>query len=855
MTGRIRSVSTHRRTPIQARWSLCATPAGQIRTPVQLQGAQSAVWQPIAAGDTVAGALRAAGKWSLDAAARRFDADDWWFCARFDAPARTAEQVLRDLEFSGLAGECELWLNGEPLLASDNMHLAHVCAGPALIATGENELLMRFASLDARLAQRRPRPRWRAPMIEHQQLRWTRVSLLGRTPGWSPPAPAIGPWRAIEWIEREAIQVSRLRLHAGIEGAEGRLSVSVEMTPLAAQARIAEARLRVQRDAVVHEIALGRAGSNDAGFEATLAIPDVAPWWPHTHGEPALYAAQIVVRLTGDDAAVIVDLGSVGFRSISLDTTGGDFSLSVNGIAVFCRGANWTPLDVVSPNASAEATRAALAQVAAAGMNMLRVNGCMVYENADFFDACDALGILVWQDFMFANMDYPADDPAFNASVQGEARQQLARWQGRPSLAVLCGNSEAEQQAAMWGSPRELWSQPLFEHELAALSNEWCPDVPYWPSSAHGGSFPHQNNVGTTSYYGVGAYLRPLEDARRAELRFATECLAFANVPPAATIARMPGGTGLRTHHPGWKERASHDLGAGWDFEDVRDHYLQLLYGVDPVALRSVDHDRYLSLSRGVGAELAQATFAEWRRPASTCRGALVLFLRDLWAGAGWGLLDERGAPKAAFHGLKRALAPISVFMTDEGTNGVDLHVVNDPGVALSATVEVALYRDDGLRIQSSQRDCALPAHGARTWPLAEWFDGFIDISRAYRFGPAEHALVVATLRDAAGATLSQAFHFPEGRPSARRRDVGLSVRDIQKNDDASVILTLTSHGFAQSVYFEADGYEPDDEYFHIAPGEARMVKLTPTRTSGKPATRGSVLALNAWTGATFAFT
>ena len=235
---------------------------------------------------------------------------------------------------------------------------------------------------------------------------------------------------------------------------------------------------------------------------------------------------------------------------------------------------------------------------------MLRVNGCMVYEDDAFFDACDALGLLVWQDFMFANMDYPASDAGFMASVREEARQQLARWQAHPSLAVICGNSEAEQQAAMWGAPREAWAQPLFDEQLAALAGELCPGVTYWPSSAHGGAFPHQNNVGTTSYYGVGAYLRPMEDARRAGLRFATECLAFANVPPPATLARMPGGTSLRTHHPGWKARAPRDLGAGWDFEDVRDHYLQRLYGVDPVALRSTDHERYLQLSRAVSAEV-----------------------------------------------------------------------------------------------------------------------------------------------------------------------------------------------------------------------------------------------------------
>ena len=539
-----------------------------------------------------------------------------------------------------------------------------------------------------------------------------------------------------------------------------------------------------------------------------------------------------------------VDLGRIGFRSLTLDTAHGDFALRVNGVAVFCRGACWTPLDVVSLKATPEACRTALEKVRDAGMNMLRVSGTMVYEDDAFFDACDALGILVWQDFMFANMDYPNDDAAFAASVRDEAAQQLERWQARPCLAVLCGNSEAEQQAAMWGAPREAWSQPLFDRDLAELAHAWCPDVPYWPSSAHGGAFPHQNNAGTTSYYGVGAYLRPLDDARRSGLRFATECLAFANVPPPATLARMPGGTALRVTHAGWKARAPRDLGAGWDFDDVRDHYLQRLYGVDALALRSTDHAHYLALSRAVGAEVMAAAFGEWRRAGSGCRGALVWFLRDLWAGAGWGLLDDVGAPKAAFHGCRRALAPIAAFISEEGTNGLDLHLVNDPGRALAARIEVALYRDDGLRVGHAEQTHTVAAHGALTLPLAQWFDHFIDLSRAYRFGPAEHALVVATVCDAGNAQVAQAFAFPDHLPARRERDIGLSAR-AERLADGSVDLTLTTRGFAQSVHFDVPGFIARDEYFHLAPGAARRVCLSPVAVDTRGGGRGQVHALN----------
>jgi beta-mannosidase len=539
---------------------------------------------------------------------------------------------------------------------------------------------------------------------------------------------------------------------------------------------------------------------------------------------------------------VVVKLGGIGFRTVAVDRTDGKFNVSVNGVPVFCRGACWTPLDVVSLHGVPESYRPAIEQVRDAGMNMLRLSGTMVYEHDAFFDACDALGVLVWQDFMFANMDYPAD-PGFVGSVEQEVRAQLARWQTRPSLAVLCGNSEVEQQAAMWGATRDRWAPALFHEHIVQWVRDDLPGVPYWPSSAHGGAFPHQGNEGTTSYYGVGAYLRPLDDARRADTRFATECLAFANVPHPATIARMPGGESLRVTHPGWKARAPRDLGAGWDFEDVRDHYLATLFRVDPPALRYSDHERYLELSRVVTGEVMAATFAEWRRADSNCGGALVWLLRDLWAGAGWGLIDELGAAKAAFHCLKRSLQPVVVNITDEGGNGLFVHVVNEAGVALDAQLDVCAYNDSAAVVAQASRTIQVAARGALCIPSAAYFDGFLDLSAAYRFGPPPAQVVVATLRDGAGKRLSESFHFLGGLPSHREEDVGLSAT-VTGRSDRGIELTIRTERLAQNVFIELPGYTAEDNYFHLAPRSERSVRLmrqTPAATR-----RGTVQALNA---------
>lgn len=865
---------------LESGWAVLGTPAGSVVDPDQLRADAEAnvqAWTTAPADGTVASMLQSAQRWSLDGPARRFDAEDWWFRLRFDAPDPGAD-ARQSLFFGGLATLAEVWLNGELLLRSNNMHLSHTCDDHLLRETG-NELLMRFASLDAWLTQRRVRPRWRAPMVEHQQLRWARTTLLGRTPGWSPPAAAVGPWRDVALLETRRIAASQLRLATTLSGGRGTVSVDLVLMPLGPTVHIEEVHIEVERGGLLQRSPLrpgkyqnhARTKEDSAPmpeqtqtptpaqgrpqapacawahhYAGALTIPDPDLWWPHTHGEPALYEARIVVRLEGQSEPHLIELGAIGLRTIELDTANAGFGLRVNGVPVFCRGACWTPLDAVSLRSDPVDCHAALERVRDAGLNLLRVGGTMVYEEAHFHASCDRLGILVWQDFMFANMDYPGGDPTFTASVELEVRQQLMLGQMHPSLAVLCGNSEVEQQAAMWGAAREAWAPPLFHRVIAAHCASLRPDVPYWPSSAHGGDFPHRNDTGTTSYYGVGAYLRPLIDARRSGVRFATECLAFANVPSDATLARIPSGTALHAHHAAWKQRSPRDLGAGWDFDDIRDHYLQLLYRVDATDLRRVDPERYLELSRASSAELMYATFAEWRRPGSTCRGGLVWFLRDLWAGAGWGLLDDRGLPKAAFHGVRNACAPLALFLSDEGTNGLDLHVVNEAAEPLAATIDVALYRDDGLQMESASQRHDIGARATLSLPVGGWFDRFIDISNAYRFGPADHALVVSTLRDATGVQRAQAFHFCTGLPSTRERDIGL-VGEARLRDDGSADVVLRTRGFAQSVHFQTPGFVAEDAYFHLAPGTERRVRLRPETPGSRPALRGGcVLALNA---------
>jgi beta-mannosidase len=848
--GRRTVVDDHERQELTTGWEAARTAPDAHPGPAGLDGL---TWLPARVPGTAAAVLEDAGTWRPGDPGD-LDAEDWWFRTRLRAaPAAPGEQVM--LRLDGLATTAEVHLGGELILSGDSMFEEHaVDVGDRL--TGDDELAIRFRALGPQLqGRRKPRARWRTRLVAQPNLRFVRTALLGRAPGFAPGPAPVGPYRPVVLERRRRLAVDELHLLPRLSGGDGVLAVRAVLRGL-------EAGRAAGGPATVSVELSGPSGTHRADLTVTpvdggvavaageLRVPAVARWWPHTHGEPVLHAVRLQAGGVG------IDAGRVGFRDLAagagathaVEADGLD--LHVNGVRVFARGAVWTPADPVGLAPDPAALRGVLETVRDAGLNLLRVPGIGAYETAAFHDLCDELGLLVWQDAMFANLDYPFEDEGFRETVEREAAAQLAALAGRPSLAVVCGNSEVEQQVAMLGLDAELGRGTFFGHTLPALVSASGADAVYVPSAPCGGDLPFRPDRGIANYYGVGAYLRPLEDARRSGVRFAAECLAFANVPDADAIeAVLPGSPAdVVVHHPRWKAGVPRDAGAGWDFEDVRDHYLAALFGVDPVALRRTDHERYLELSRAVTGEVMAEVFGEWRRAASPCGGAIVLWLRDLVPGAGWGLLDHRAAPKVAYHHLRRALAPVAVWTTDEGLGGVAVHVANDRPEPLEARLRVALYRDGEQRVDAGVAELTLPPHGSHTTGVEALVGRFVDAAWAYRFGPPAQDLIVAGLeRDGPEGPelLSQAVRFPAGRPAVTEpaERVGLEAT-ARPADDGTVVLELSSRRLAYGVRVDAPGYSAADDAFSVEPGTTRRLLLHP-REPGIAWPRAALTALN----------
>ena len=618
-----------------------------------------------------------------------------------DADTVTHEYVARVtadadgvLEVGGIATVWDLLVDGVVVRSGRSMFERHVVELPDL-SPGEHEVRVVVHPLSELLASlpTKPRQRWRTMLVDEAKLRWVRTQLLGRAPGFSPGPPVVGPYRPITLVTGPRAEVT---LTPSLEGRVGVLDV---VAPGAAGVQI-----------LLDSRAISEARLVDG--QARVELPEVELWWPHTHGTPHLYDVAV-------DGEVV---RRVGFRTIE-NRSPDSLDLWVNGVRVFCRGAVWTPGDL-----------AALDEAAALGLNMVRVPGIAAYESDEFHARCDELGLLVWQDLMFATFDYPLADEAFVSVVQSEVADQTQRQLGHPSTVVVCGSAEHEQQATMFGVSPETG----YAGELAALLKPVVEasglDAIWVDSSPSGGDPVIRVDTGIAQYFGVGAYLRDLPDVRHSRVGFAAECLAFSNL----TDPVVPGGV-------------PRDSGADWDFADVREHYLHQRYGADAT---EADAQR-------VTGEVMAEVFGEWRRPDSGCGGGIVLWLRDVVPGAGWGLLDHRGGFKPAALALAPTLQPTAVWFVDEGLNGLDVHVAHDRWYADEARLVVELLREDGSAAESAEKSWEMEPHSHREFSVEAMLGRFADVSYAYRFGPPQHAGVRARLETATGISREAVWRVP----------------------------------------------------------------------------------------------
>jgi beta-mannosidase len=836
-------VSTHVREALGGTWQFAGVPADAARTPDDLPQALAASGQrylPMRGTMTVGAALLQGGEISLDAPPD-LDASDWWMRHRFTT---TLAVDLEDsggawLVFEGLATIVDVWLNGVHLGRADDMFVAWEAEVSALLCA-ENELVLCARALRPLLRPQRPRARWKSRLVDSQEWRWLRTTQMGRMAGAGPRIAPVGPWRPVALEHRRGSTVRTLWVAASRSHEESVLDVDALVEhgeePAGAYLACGDEREPMQ---------ITRAGDGWR-LMASLRSASLAAWWPHTHGEPVLHDCAIVIERA--EGQTVIEIDPVGFRELSVRTDDGAFDVTINGIEPFVRGSCLTPRDWTRVDCAESELDEEMRRLREAGVNCIRLSGCFTYGSAALLAACARHGMLVWQDLMFSVLDYPDGDEAFRARCVREVEQQLALLQGSPCVMTICGSAEVEQQAAMSGVALDRSPHALFHEHLAAVARRVLPHVTYWPSTPWGGDLPFRVRTGTAHYFGVGAYRRPLNDARLAGVRFTTECLAFAHLPEPESPAAIPLESQAGGDHAHWKARVPRDGGACWDFEDVRDHYVGLLFGVDPARLRAEDADRYLALGRATSAIVIERTLQEFRRNGSPCSGALTWLWADAWAGAGWGSIDAEGRPKSAWYGMRRASRPVAIALTNEGLDGVDLHVWNDTPRAVEGTLHVRLLREGRSVAFASSVPLAVGPRSGVTRTIDGLLGRYTDAAHAYRFGASGHDVVhavwmndraltapasdVAPSRFGGVPIIDEAVLLVHGDQRAMS-DTGLEAHIAGIGADGVIDLSVSAASLAQQVRIGSAGRVASDSYFTLLPGVERRIRLAPQGGAG----------------------
>ncbi|MBC7792104.1 MAG: hypothetical protein H7Z43_00220 [Clostridia bacterium] len=713
---------------------------------------------------TVAGVLRDSGQWRVGDPG---DFDRELIVFRTTVIVTAGEELV----FEGLTPSCEVVIDDVLCALADSMFVPIQLP----IASGRHVLELRFQPIDL-AAKKTPKARWRSRIFDDPQRRWSRVTGIGHTPFLSPSFATVGPWRPVRLVNPE---LQELDIRVRLDGRRGSV------------------QLRGETRSGVSVSIVGDGGNANANwgpgeFDLTLSLSDVATWWPHTHGPQPTYT--LTVRAGETKVSK-----TIAFRNVELDA---GMQVRVNGQPVFSRGVNWTPVDPLTMGADVAAE---VARMRAAGMNMVRLTATSLYESDAFYEACTAAGILVWQDFQFSNLDYPFADDAFLRSAKAEAHCFLRRTQTEACLAVLCANAEVRMQAYLTGVTPP--AEPFYDETLPALCASVRPDVPFVPGSPSGGDTGIEPREGCSHYYGVGAYMRPLSDARLSHVRFASECLGFAMLPALESRAAW--------HDVPWQSRYQRfESGAG-DLADENEFYIRELFGVDPLSLRGNDRPLYDALLDITPGSVMAETFALWRTSEHN-KGGLVWLWRDVWPSIGLGVIDAAGRPKAAYHYLKRAFAPRAVFLRDEGLNNLDVWLLNDKLQSVSLPLILELYKDDRL-LERFEHAVHVSGNSRQRIAATKVIGRFADLSFAFRFGPKPYDLIVARWGDA------PVHHFFPGGKLPIPHPASVGFEGVRDGDD----ITLSTIAFANTVIIEGANASHDN-YFHLAPSESRKLRVGP---------------------------
>jgi beta-mannosidase len=573
----------------------------------------------------------------------------WRYETTFDwTPGSPAEHV--DLAFSGLDTVATVLLNGIEVARTRNMHRSYRFAVDELLREGENHLAVLFDSAWDYAEQVRDEL-GTLPNNYPAPFNFIRKMACNFGWDWGPTLVTAGIWRPVALETWSTARLHRVRPVVSLDGAAGRARFLIDVARSGRDTDRAPLHLRATVGGITSEMVVP-ADTDEVAVE--VVVPGAQLWWPHSLGGQPLYEA--VVELAGPDGTALQTWQRrIGFRTVRLDTTadeqGTPFTLYVNDVPVFARGANWIPDDCFPSRVTPQRCRTRLSQAKAANVDLLRVWGGGIYESDDFYRTCDELGLMVWQDFLFACAAYPEESP-LREEVVAEARENVGRLMPHPSLVLWNGNNEN-----IWGYVDWTWKDAIGDRTWGAgyylevlpeAVAETDPSRPYWPGSPYSGSMdlhPNLDGHGPCHIWDVWNQ-RDYTAYRDYAPRFVSE-FGFQGPPTWSTLRRAVHDVPLTADSPGVLHH-----------QKATDGNRKLTRGMAPHLPVPRDVDDWHFLTQLNQAQAITFGVEHFRSLRPRCMGTVLWQLNDCWPVTSWAAIDGDGRLKPLWYALRRAYAP-----------------------------------------------------------------------------------------------------------------------------------------------------------------------------------------------------
>jgi beta-mannosidase len=741
---------------------------------------------------------------------------DWEYQKTFNLTADMLARTNLELVFEGLDTYANVFFNEEPLISTDNMFRTWRVDAKRLAKVGTNTLRIRFRSPINEVLPIMAKMNYELPAGNDQGEKTsphTRKAPYQYGWDWGPRFVTSGIWRQVYLEAWDNARLADLHILPGKIGADvANVTAEVEISAdVNTDATIVVDNLTDKNVASQRRVSL-TPGTNRVALN--LAITHPALWWPNGLGAHPLYTFK--ARLLINGKAVDESTKRTGLRALELrqqrDESGKSFTFVINGVPVFAKGGNWIPADSFPSRISKEKYRGLLESVRDTNMNMLRVWGGGIYESDEFYDLCDEMGILVWQDFMFGCSLYPGDE-AFLENVRQEAIDNVKRLRNHPSIVIWVGNNEIESGWFHWGwkekLPARLWDDYLkiFYGVLPEVCKSLDPSRSYWPSSPSSNleDDPESQKMGDLHYWQVWHAAAPFTEYEKQFPRFMTE-YGFQSFPEIETVTTYTAPADRDIKSPVMMAHQRHPRGN----QLIREYMLREY--PEPK-----DFESFLYVSQVLQAEGIKIGAEHLRRIMPHNMGSLFWQIDDCWPVASWSSIDYTGRWKALQYYARRFYKDILLSPHEENGN-LDFYVVSDRLQPTAAQLQVSLLDFEGHELWNRQADIEVVALNSKSYfriPIDQLFSGKDPKS-----------VFVSAELFVGGQSVSRNEHFFQPYKNLLLPRPQISAAVVRT--PVGFRITLTADKLARAVYLSAPNYGGVfvDNYFDLIPGRKVEVEF-----------------------------